>query len=63
VVAGKGNGMSHYTDAYVEKQLAAIERVRELHKSLPLSSIIGVICDNCGFDYPCPTMLALDGEL
>jgi hypothetical protein len=55
--------MIYYTEAYVEQKLAAIERVRELHKSLPLSSVIGVICDNCGFDYPCPTMLALDGEL
>lgn len=67
MAVGKGNGMSHYTEAYVEKQLAAIARVRELHK--PVDNY----CDECSMylvedkysvyiGYPCPTIKALDGE-
>ena len=59
--------MSHYTEAYVEQKLAAMERVRELHSERNGS------CRHCGFyfdgavkwiaEYPCPTLQALDGEL
>ena len=52
-----------YTEAYIESQLASIQRVRELHKQ------VGNVCHTCStFDtayltlYPCPTIEALDGE-
>ena len=45
--------------------LAAIERVRELHK--PVENEIGTYCYECidnpdSWRYPCPTIQALDGE-
>ena len=56
--------MSYYTEAYVEKQLAAIERVRELHNP----AIFGyeTYCSQCYGEYeqnyPCDTIKVLDGE-
>ena len=45
----------------------AIQRVRELHKSIPCCAgyedTCGLICEECRDDYPCPTIKALDGEI
>lgn len=59
--------MTHYTQAYIEEQLAAIQRVRELHVPITRGLYIGH-CRVCEIrdepiKYPCPTIKALDGEL
>lgn len=55
-----------YTESYIEKQLEAIQRVRELHKNWQERGL----CEHCEdsnagsgmMKYPCPTIQALDGE-
>ena len=62
--------MSYYTEAYVERQLDAIQRVRELHLSvLVVDYHKDEVCQECSVlslplvvPYPCPTIKALDGE-
>jgi hypothetical protein len=43
--------------AELDRRGAAIERVRELHERYADGT-----CFECGKDYPCPTIEALDGE-
>jgi len=43
-------------------QKKAVERVRELHKSVQLDLEWGFHCEYCDQDYPCGTIKALDGE-
>ena len=50
--------MRYYTPKYVESQLAAIQRVRELH----FNNEEWTACDVCDKPYPCDTIKALDGE-
>lgn len=44
----------------------AIERVRELHKEIngycAYCADIGSCCNPKDFEYPCPTIKAIDGE-
>ena len=56
-----------WTEAYVTKNLKAIQRVRELHKEIN-GPADDTTCSACAFDevnypqYPCPTIQALDGN-
>ena len=41
---------------------AAAQRVRELHKINPHAcEHCGPFCEECGHEYPCATILTLDG--
>ena len=55
-----------YTEAYVEQQLGAIQRVRELHKPFTYEwdgfQRVSGLCMECEQDCPCDTIKALDGE-
>ena len=44
----------------VERDTAAIQRVRELHYNTATHHPSGC-CSECGGTYPCPTVRALDG--
>lgn len=65
--------MSYYTDAYIEHQIEAVKRVRELHK--PVRSYGQDICAGCSEIATlaakhevsvaylfCPTIRALNGD-
>jgi hypothetical protein len=45
-----------------KQKTEAIQRVRELHKSVQLDLEWGFHCEYCDQDYPCGTIKALDGE-
>ena len=51
-----------WTEAYVTKNLKAIQRVRELHKPNPKFIGEHVPCLVCKEDMPCSTIQALDGN-
>ena len=62
------NALPGLLDA-LEKAEAAIERVREMHASgdewcgyhnSALCECVNVYCEECGADWPCPTVQALD---
>ena len=62
-----GNGWDYpdheaMADRIVELE-AAIERVRALHVRTPSHDYDedAFFCKECGADYPCPTLRALDG--
>ena len=47
----------------MQDSIAAIQRVRNLHKPIAdIYSITGFDCRQCGGTYPCTTIRALDGE-
>jgi hypothetical protein len=51
-----------YTDVYIEQQLAAIQRVRELHFDTADLDTGADVCAECVMHYPCATIRVLDGE-
>jgi len=59
-----------YFQAIANQLQEAIDRVRELHKPIPLHDLVNEwkICSACFNDlephlYPCPTIKALDNEV
>lgn len=46
----------YVTDAYVERMLASVQRIRELHTVTAFGD-----CEHCLWLYPCPTITALSG--
>ena len=60
----------HQTEIFLMKQIekykAQVERVRELHKEsggyCNYCADIGSCCNPKEFEYPCPTIKALDGD-
>lgn len=60
--------MRYYTPRYVERQLAAIQRVLALHYEIN-GPADDKTCNECAIDeynypeWPCNTIKALDGEL
>ena len=50
-------------EAEIKELKAAVERVRQLHRTGPGDPTPGgSICWCCGSTWPCPTIKALDGE-
>ena len=50
------------TDSY---GMSALRAVVELHKptSYKVDKVKGIFCLHCDFDYPCPTIQAIEKEL
>lgn len=47
--------------AEIDRLHAERERVRALHVDA-YNSYVRSVCKECGIDYPCPTIRALDGD-